>query len=317
MTSLMRSLSAKIITLLILIPVLLLSACGGVASTGGSSGGSSSSKGNLTVGGKLDTEAQLLTDMYSQLLQKAGFHVTEKLALGNSGFVFNALTSGAIDLYPEFTATGLNKLGITSQHDPQKDYQAVKSGYEQKYKITWLDPAPLNDGYALCTSQAESQRLGITSISDLAPKVSQQVLASPSDGTDFVDGLKPVYNFTSKSFKSLKTVDEAITFKAVSGGQAQVNVCYTTTGLISSQNFVILKDDKNGFPQFNPAPILRQDTLSKNPDIAKALNPLAPDLTTDVSIALQKQVTDKAKSMSTTEAVKEVAKSFLQSKGLL
>ncbi len=318
MIFLMRSLSAKAITLLILVPVLLLSACGGVASTGGSGGSSgSSSKGNLTVGGKLDTEAQLLTDMYTQLLNKAGFHVTEKLALGNSGFVFNALSSHAIDLYPEFTATGLNKLGITSQHDPQKDYQAVKSGFEQKYQITWLNPAPLNDGYALCTSQAEAQRLGITSISDLAPKVSQLVLASPSDGTDFVDGLKSVYNFTTKSFKSLKTVDEAISFKAVSGGQAQVNVCYTTTGLIASQNFVILKDDKNGFPQFNPAPIVRQDILSKYPDIAKALNPLAPYLTTDVSITLQKQVSDKAKSMSTTEAVKEVAKSFLQSKGLL
>ena len=111
-------------------------------------------KGTITVGGKLDVEAQLLTEMYTQLLQNGGYNVNEKLALGNSIIVHKAITSGVIDLYPEFTATGLNTLGIKSSYDPQKDYQAVKSGYEKQFQVTWLDMAPLNDGYGICTTKA-------------------------------------------------------------------------------------------------------------------------------------------------------------------
>ncbi len=298
-----------LLVLFVVFAALILSACAPATPA---------AKGPITVGGKLDVEAQLLTEMYTQLLQKAGYTVNEKLALGNSIVVFQAITSKAIDLYPEFTATGLNQLGIKSAYDPQKDYQAVKNGYESKYQITWLDMAPLNDGYAICTSQATSQKLGITTISQLAPKVSQLVLASPSDGIDFIDGLKPVYGFDTSSFKSVQKVDYSIGFQAVSSDAAQMVVCYTTDGTVKTQNFIFLQDDKNGFPQFHPAPIVRDDVLKQFPDIPNILNPLAPKLTTDVSIQLQDQVAKmKAGGTSVTEAVKQVAKQFLQAQGLL
>jgi len=314
MAPLIRSLRARSLILLVLIPMLILAACG---STGGGGGGTPTTKGPITVGGKKDTEAQLLTEMYTQLLRHGGFTVNEKLAFGNTPFNFQAIKNGDIDLYPEFTATGLNLLNIPSAHDPQKDYDAVKNGYEQQFHITWLDRAPLNDGYAICTSKSESQKLGITTISDLAPKVSQLILESPSDGVPFVDNLKPVYNFDTKSFKKTETVDYAVGFTAVANNQAQVNVCYTTDGSVATQNFIFLQDDKHGFPEFNPAPIVRDTVLSKYPEIKTILNPLAPFLTTDVSIMLQQQVADKAKSESKTQAIKEVATDFLKSKGLL
>lgn len=313
--SLTRSFPLKPRVLLILIPLLLLSACGGVANTGGSGSGS---KGTVTVGGKQDIEAQVLSKMDSLLLQKAGFKVNEKLALGDSPVVFNAIKSGAIDLYPEFTVTGLNVLGLKSSHDPQKDYQTVKDGFEKQYKITWLDPSPLNDTYALCTSKAEAQRLGITSISDLAPKVSQLTLATPSDGIAYVDDLQSSYGFGTRSFKSQTKVDYTIGFAAVKSNQAQINVCYTTDGGVQQQNFVFLTDNKNGFPAFNPAPIVRDQVLSSSPGIKDALNPLAPYLTTQASIQWRGQVTAKqAKNESATQAVKEVATNFLKNKNLL
>jgi osmoprotectant transport system substrate-binding protein len=324
----MRSLRLKSLSLFVLLSILLLSACssgssGSVPPTGNGTNSpgtaaSSGSKGPLTVGGKLDTEAQLLTDMYTQLLQNAGYKVNEKLALGNSIIVSQAIESGAIDLYPEFTATGLNKLGIPSTYDPQKDYQMVKDGYKKNYQITWLDMAPLNDGYALCTTKDQSAKLGITNISQLAPQVAQLTLASPSDGVDFVDGLKPVYGFDTKSFKGLQKVDYSIAFQSVASGSAQLTVCYTTDGSVATKNFIFLKDDKNGFPQFHPAPIVRDEVLNKYPDIATILNPLAPKLTTAVSIQLQQQVADKkASGASITDAVKQVARQFLTEQGML
>lgn len=306
-----RSSRAKFCIALVCIPLLLLSACGS------STGSGSSSKGTITIASKLDTESQLITTMYDLLLTKAGYNVNEKLALGTSPIVLTALKSGAIDLYPEFTATGLNALGIASTHNPQQDYQAVKNGFEQQYHITWLNASPLNDGYAICTSQSESQKLNVTTISQLAPMVSQVTLASPSDGIAFIDGLKPVYGFSTQSFKSVSKVDYAIGFSAVAHGQAQFNVCYTTDGTVKTQNFIFLTDDKNGFPQFNPAPIVRDSVLQKYPDIPKILNPLAPYLTTDVSIQLQQQVaSDKTSGMSANEAIKQVATNFLKSKNL-
>jgi osmoprotectant transport system substrate-binding protein len=311
-----HSLGAKFLLLFALIPMLILAACGGSTST--TSGTSTPTKVPITVGSKLDPEAQLLGEMYVLLLQKAGYTVHPKLALGQTPVVFNALKSGAIDLYPEFTGTGLNILQVKSAYDPAKDYQTVKNGFEQQYHITWLDQAPLNDGYALCTSKAESQKIGATTLSQLAPKVPQLTLATQSDGVDFFNALKSTYGFDTSSFKSVKKVDYSIGFSAVKSGAANVTECYTTDGSVLTQGFIFLDDDKHGFTEFHPAPIVRDSVLQSDPGIASALNPLAPYLTTEVSINLQQQVAmKKASGTSVSEAVKEVATSFLQSKGLL
>lgn len=318
MTFLRRSLGAKFLLLFALIPMLILSACGGT------SGGTTSTTPTpapvpITVGSKLDPEAQLLGQMYILLLQKAGYTVNSKLALGQTPIVFAALQSGAIDLYPEFTGTGLNILKVQSAYDPQKDYDTVKNGFEQQYHITWLDQAPLNDGYALCTSQAESQKLGgVTTLTQLASHVPQLTLATQSDGVDFFNALKPTYGFDTTSFKSVQKVSYALGFAAVKSGAAQVTECYTTDGSVTTQGFIFLQDDKHGFTEFHPAPIVRDSVLQSDPGIAPALNKLAPFLTTDVSINLQNQVAAKHTSgESIPQAVKEVATAFLTTNGLL
>ena len=318
MTLFRRSLGAKFFLLFALVPMLILSACGG--STSSSTSGSTPTPASvpITVGSKLDPEAQLLGEMYVLLLQKAGYTVNSKLALGQTPIVFAALKSGAIDLYPEFTATGLNILNVKSSFNPTQDYQTVSNGFEQQYHITWLNMAPLNDGYALCTSQAESQKLNATTLSQLAPHVSQLTLATQSDGVDFFNDLKSTYGFDTTSFKSLQKVDYSIGFQAVKSGAANVTECYTTDGSVTTQGFIFLTDDKHGFPEFHPAPIVRDSALQSDPGIKAALNKLAPYLTTQVSIDLQQQVATKhTGGESISQAVKEVATSFLQSNGLL
>jgi len=251
----------------------------------------------------------LLTKMYVLLLRHAGFNVIEKAALGTNAVVFNAITSGQIDLYPEFTATGQAKLGKSSTGNAQQDYQIVKQGYEQQYHITWLDPSPLNDTYGICTTQAKASSLGATKISDLASKASSLTIATPPDGVQYgVDVVKSVYGF---SFKKVVTYnEEGLTFPAVTTGAQDLNVCYTTSAQIAKLNFTLLQDDKNAFPIYNPAPIVRDSTLQKAPQIATILNKLAPFLTTQVSQQLQAEVVDG-------KSITEVATTFLQSKGLL
>ncbi len=313
MIAFLRSLRAKSIALFVLISFLILAGCGGstTTSTTPTTGTSTPSNSSITlkVGGKLDTEAQLLTKMYVLLLKKAGFNVVERAALGTNAVVFNAITSGQIDLYPEFTATGLAKLGIPTTNDPQKDYQAVKQGFESKYQITWLDPAPLNDTYGVCTTQAKAQQLAVTSISQLAPKASSLTIATPPDGKQYgVDVVKSAYGIT---FKGVTTYnEEGLTFPAVMSGAQDLNICYTTAALIAKDNFVLLNDDKNAFPAYNPAPIVRDDTLQKAPGIKDALNPLAPKLTTQVSQQLQAKVVGG-------QSVTQVATDWLKSQGLL
>jgi osmoprotectant transport system substrate-binding protein len=237
-----RSLRARSFIVLAVVTLLILSACGTSGNSGGTSsgGGGATAKGPIRVASKLDVESQLIAKMYTLLLQKAGFTVDEKPALGNSTIIFQAISSGQIDLYPEFTATALNKLNIPSSYNPQKDYQAVKDAFNKQYQITWLDPSPLNDGYAICTSKSESQNLGVTTISQLVPKASSLVLTSPSDGVPFVDGLKTAYGLTTKSFKQTRTVDYALGFQAVSSNQSQLTVCYTTDGAVKTKGFIFL-----------------------------------------------------------------------------
>src|SRR5215469_1907948 len=230
MALLKRSLGAKSLVLLVLIPMLILSACGGSSTGSSTSGTTTPAKVPITVGSKLDLDGHLLGEMYVLLLQKAGYTVTPKLALGDNGVLLAAIKSGAVDLYPEFTGTALNTLGVKSSYNPAQDYQTVKTQYEQQFHITWLDQAPLNDGYALCTSQTESQRLGVTTLSQLASKVSQLTLATQSDGVTFFNDLKATYGFDTTSFKAIQKVDYSIGFAAVKSGAAQVTECYTTDG---------------------------------------------------------------------------------------
>ncbi len=325
MSFLTRSLRVNTLAALALVSLVLLAACGNGPSSGSSGSGSSnsgsssgSSPKTVIVASKDDVEAQLLGQMYTLLLTKAGYTVTPKLALGQTPVLDAAIKSGAVDIYPEFTATALNIIKAQSSYDPQKDYDTVKAAYKSQFNISWLDYSPLNDGYALCTSKTQSDKLGIKTLSDLAPKVKELILTTQSDGVPFIDTLQTKYGFMTNSFKSVKKVDYAIGFAALKSGDANIAECYTTDGSVLTGGNVFLTDDKHGFPEFHPAPIVRDSVLQAHPDIATTLNKLAPKLTTDVSIQLQGQVDDMKKSgTSGTQAVKQVAQKFLQDQGLL
>ena len=271
--------------------------------------------GTITIGSKDFTEEFIVAEMYAQLLENAGFKVVRKLNLGGTPVAQAAIVKGDIDLYPEYTSTGL--LTVLKQNpiqDPTQIFNAVKSGYEQQFKLTWLDPSPFNDTQALAMTQAGSDKYGIKTFSDLSPKASQLVLGGPAEFLAREDGLpalqKAYGGFQFKDTKQLGT--GSLRYQALLDGQIDVVVAFSTDGQIAGDKLVLLKDDKNFYPVYNIAPVVRMDTLQKYPQIGTVLKQLAPLLTTEVMSSLNWMVDGPDK-----KEPAAVAKAFLQQSGLL
>jgi osmoprotectant transport system substrate-binding protein len=297
---------AKLLGVVVLLSVLTIAGCGGGGS--GTSGSKPGSGIKVTVGSKKDADGQLLGEMYALLLENAGYTVDRKLGAGDTTFVQNAIKNGAIDLYPEFTGTAISSYKLPSTQDPQAAYKAVKDA-AQKDNLTWLDPAyNLNDSYAICTSQDNATKYNLKSNADLAAQNGKLKIASQKDGVEAaVDPVKSAYNVT---FKEVVTLDEQISFAAVKKGDVDLMVCYTTDPGIVTNNFVVLEDPKGVFPNYNPAPVVRNDLISKSAAVATTLNPLASKLTTADQVKLIKDVSEN-------KTVHEVAQQYLKDKGLL
>lgn len=272
-----------------------------------------SAGGTVKIGSKNFTEQLILGEMYAQLLEANGVKVDRKLNLGGTLVAHNALKAGDIDLYPEYTGTGLLAiLNEKTMSDPDAVYQEVAKQYKQQFNLVWLDQAPMNNSQALAVKKQLSQQKNLTTISQMVAMASQLVLAAVPDFPDREDGLvglKKVYgNF---SFKDIKIFDPGIKYKAFLDGQADVVVAFGTDGQISGYDLVELKDDKGLWPPYHVAPVVRQDTLDKNPNL-KVLNKLAPLLTSDVMRDLNWKVDGPDKGDPA-----KVARDFLKSKGLV
>jgi osmoprotectant transport system substrate-binding protein len=297
---------AKLLGVVVLMSVLTMAGCGG----GGSGTGKPGSGVSLTVGSKKDADGQLLGEMYAQLLENAGYTVNRKLGAGDTPFLDSAIKSGAVDIYPEFTGTASSTYKLSVSQDPKAAYNTVADYYSKNLKLTWLDAAyNLNDSYAICTSQENATKFNLHSNADLAAQNGNLKIASQDDGVQAaVDPVKQGYNVT---FKEVVSLAEQLSFAAVKNGDVDLMVCYTTDPGIVTNNFVVLTDPKGVFPNYNPAPVVRDDLLTKSPAVKDTLNPLASKLTTADQVALIKQVSlDK-------KTVHEVAKAYLQQKGLL
>jgi osmoprotectant transport system substrate-binding protein len=269
----------------------------------------------LKIGSKDFTEEFLLAEMYALLLEDAGFKVERKFNLGGTPVAHAALQKGDIDLYPEYTSTGLlTVLKQPAMQEPKAVLDAVRKGYQEQFKLAWLEPASFNDTQALATTKEVSEKTGIKTFSDLSSKAAELRLGGPAEFAEREDGIKGLQKayggFEFKEFKQLGT--GSLRYEALKTGQVDVIVAFSTDGQISGLGLVLLKDDKAFYPAYQAAPVVRADVLDKNPKIAEALNKLAPLLTEEIMAGLNWQVDGPDK-----KEYKAVAKAFLQDKGLL
>lgn len=269
----------------ILIVATILTGCGSTGST------STNSKPTIKVGSKNFTESLILGELYSEALEHAGYNVDRKFNLGDA-IVHTSLVNGQIDLYPEYTGTGLLSILKEQPKFTSKEvYDEVAAKYKEKYNLVWLNPSVANDSQGLVITKKASEEYNIHTISELQKNSSKIRFASQGEFDKRSDGLPALTKvYGSFNFKDEKLYDNGLKYDVLKNDKADLAVAYTTEGQLTDPQFVVLQDDKHAWPPYNVAPVVRQDILTKNPDIKAILNKVTAKLDNKTLIKLNAEV---------------------------
>ena len=289
-----------LMTLLLLL-TLALTSCGG------------GDKGTIVVASKDFTEQFIIGEMYALLLEDAGYTVERKINLGGTPIAHEALLNDEIDVYPEYTGTGLlTVLKMDVMSDPAAVFDAVKAAYAEQFDLVWLEPAPMNNTQALAMTRGRAAELGITTFSDMVAHADELVLIGPpefAEREDGIPGLKAVYG--DFEFANFLTVDPGLRYQSLINGEADVVVAFGTDGELAAYDLLSLVDDKGLYPPYQIAPVIRQAVLDENPDVADVLNAVAPLLTDATMQRLNNEVSGNGREPA------DVAREFLVQEGLI
>ncbi|WP_028983770.1 glycine betaine ABC transporter substrate-binding protein [Sporolactobacillus terrae] len=275
--------------------------------------GASASKKTITIGSKNFTENLILGEMYADALENAGYKVNRKLNLGGTLVAHEALKKGDIDLYPEYTGTGLlDILKEDKRTDADEVYRVVAKQYKDKWNLVWLNPSKANDSQGLAVSKKISDKYNIHTFSDFARESKTINFASTpefDERQDGVKGLRAAYG--GFQFKSSKIYDYGLRYQLLANGKADAVVAFTTDGQLTNKNVVLLEDDKHFFPPYFVCPVIREDVIKDDPNIKKIINEVSAKLDGAKMQALNAEV-DLQK-----EKYQDVAKKFLVDEGLI
>jgi len=245
----------------------------------------------IRVGSKDFTESLILSELYSLALEDAGFTVERNFNIG-SPIVHNALVNDEIDMYPEYTGTGLlSVLEMPMQTDPDAVYETVSEEYQEQFDLTWLDYSEVNNSQGLVITTEASEEYGIETISDLQENASELDFASQGEfevREDGLPGLAEVYG--EFNFNSIEIYDNALKYQVLSSGDAQVAPAYTTEGQLVQDEFTLLEDDQQFWPPYHAAPVIHTELVEQYPEIADVLNNVSAQLDTETMIELNARV---------------------------
>lgn len=297
----------------LLLPLLALLTATLVVACGGGGTGDDAAATPIRVGSKDFTEQFIIGEMYALVLEDAGFAVERKLNLGGTPVAHAGLVNNEIDLYPEYTGTGLlTVLKLPASSDQQAVYDTVSEAYAEQFNLTWLEPAPMNNTQALAMTQEKAAELGIDTISDMAAQASELVMVGPPEFQEREDGLPGIQAaYGDFQLQEYKAVDPGLRYQALVEEEADVAVAFGTDGEISAFDLVVLEDDQQLFPPYQIAPVIRQEVLDANPEVADTLNALAPLLTNDTMQQLNYEVSGNQREPA------DVAQEFLVTAGLI
>ncbi|HFI0943043.1 TPA: ABC transporter permease/substrate-binding protein [Streptococcus suis] len=269
----------------------------------------------LVIAGKLGAEPEILINMYKLLIEdQTDIKVDIKPNFGKTSFLYEALKSGSIDIYPEYTGTITSTLLKNSPMDlstnPEEVYAYAKEAILEQDGLVYLAPMAFQNTFALAVTEDYAQKNSIEKISDLA-KVQQIAVAGFSlefnDREDGNIGLKNLYNLQL----NVKTMEPALRYEAIKSGNVQIIEAYSTDSKVVTYKLKILEDDKQLFPPYQAAPLLSKETLEKYPELEQVLGVLAGKISTEEMTRMNYAVDVEGKS------AEQVAREYLEQEGLL
>jgi len=221
-------------------------------------------KDNLVIAGKLGPEPEILANMYKILIEEnTDMTVTVKPNFGKTTFLYEALKKGDIAIYPEFTGTvteSLLKPAPQVDHDPVAVYQAARDGIKKQDNLVLLKPMAYQNTYAVVVPKKFAQEYGLKTISDLK-KVEGQLKAGFTlefnDREDGNKGLQKVYGLNLQ----VSTMEPALRYQAIQSGDIQITDAYSTDAELARYDLVVLEDDKQLFPPYQGAPLMKAELL--------------------------------------------------------
>jgi osmoprotectant transport system permease protein len=267
----------------------------------------------INIGTKNFTEQLILGEMMAQLIEaKTDVKVQRRFNLGGTMICHGALINGEIDLYAEYTGTGLTAI---LKHpviaDPEKALHYVAKAYHERFKLQWLKPFGFNNTYAITVRKPDAEKNGWNTISDLqgpAKGLRAGFTSEFAERPDGYPGLRQTYHL---QFKEVRDFDPALMYEAVAKREVDVICAFATDGRIASFHLKPLKDDRQFFPPYHAAPVIREDILKKYPKIGDVLELLGGIIDDATMQQLNFEVDANQRQ------TKDVVREFLQAKKLL
>ncbi|MCM1985277.1 glycine betaine ABC transporter substrate-binding protein [Lyngbya confervoides] len=267
----------------------------------------------IVIGSKNFTEQLILAELIAQQIEaKTDLTVVRKLNLGGTFVCHEGIKSGELDLYPEYTGTAYSAiLKLPPLSNAQAVFAQVQSEYAQQFNLSWSQPLGFNNTFAMVVRGEDARQNNLTTLSDLA-KVAPQWRAG--FGYEFLErqdgfpGLAKTYNL--QFAQPPRTMDLGLIYRALSEKQVDVVAGNSTDGVLSRLDFVILEDDRQYFPPYQAAVVMRNETLQRHPELKDAIATLAGQ----ISETEMQQMNDQVDSQG--EDVKAVVRSFLENQQL-
>lgn len=286
--------------------------------------GSAAGAQDITVSSKIDTEGGLLGNIILMALQDADLPVNARLQLGGTPIMRDAITSGQIDIYPEYTANGaffFNEADSEVWKDAGAGYKRVAELDLEQNDIVWLQPSPANNTWAIAVRQDLADENDLSTMSDFGAWIADGGDIKLAASTEFVTSAAALPAFQSTygfemspdQLVQLSGGDTAATIAAAAQQTSGVNAAmvYGTDGGIAPAGLVVMEDDKGVQPVYQPAPIVRAEILEAHPEIRDVLAPIFEGLDLETLQELNGRIQIGG------EPAEAVARDYLTSAGIL
>ena len=230
----------------------------------------------IVVASKPFGESYLLAEMFAQTLEARGFTVERKLGLGATELAFAALRANEIDVYPEYTGTGLLVLlKDTTRRGAQQAYAQVAREFRARWGLHWLPPLGFENSYAIAVRRETAQRHRLETLSDLARAASQLSAGLSPDFIGRTDGLPGLAAAYGLRFSQVRPLLQGVKYRALAEGSVDVVDGYSTDGLLARYDLIVLRDDRGFFPPYEAAALVSARLHDQQPAALAALAELS------------------------------------------